>query len=449
MAQATYKTIFSDKMYNSISVTASQYNSTQFDYAGTDASKLDSDIRYLKVKEKFTYQPNKDLRADAGLESIWYKVKPGEQTPLNENSTIIPAVLEEEQANELAGYVQAEYNISVPLQITAGIRFVNYRFNGPKTVFGYQDSEKPDADEIVDSTMFGSGKIASFTSFEPRISLRYRLSTSLSIKAGYSRTAQFINQIFNSDSPTPTSQWQLSTQYIEPQRSHNLSAGIFKNFNDNLWETSFEVYGRQIDALFDYKDFAELVMNPHLETELLPGVGRTYGAEFSVKKKEGEINGWVSYTLSKSERQIEGINNGNWYVSNFDKTHVFSLVLNYQPNRRNTLTFNFNFSTGRPTSPPVGTYATVEGLIVPAYTQRNALRIPDYHRLDIAYTIGKGYKKDKKIQTSWTFSIYNVYGRKNAFSVYYTQAAFKQTQANQLSILGSAFPAITLNFEFL
>ncbi len=449
LAQAIYKTIFSDKWYNNLSVTGSQYNSTQFDYAGSDASSLDSDIQYLKVRDKNTYLASKDLRVDAGIESIWYKVNPGEQTPLNDNSVIIPAVLEQEQASEAAVYVQAEYSVSTPLLITAGLRFVNYRFTGPKTVFGYEDPENPDAGEIVDSTMHGSGKIASYSSFEPRISLRYKLSTSTSIKAGYSRTAQYINQIFNSDSPTPTSQWQLSTQYIKPQRSHNLSAGIFKNFKDNLWETSFEVYGRYIDALFDYKDFAELVMNPHIETELLPGIGRTYGAEFSIKKKEGELNGWVSYTLSKSERQIDGINNGNWYVSNFDKKHVFSLVLNYQPNRRNTLTFNFNFSTGRPTSPPVGTYATVEGLVVPAYTQRNALRIPDYHRLDIAYTIGKGYKKDKKIQTSWTFSIYNVYGRRNAFSVFYTQAAFKQVQANQLSILGSALPAVTLNFEFL
>jgi len=449
MVQATYKTIFNDKWFNSVSVTGSEYSSTQFDYAGTDASRLDSDIRYLKIRDKLTYLASKNLRVDGGIESIWYKVNPGSQEPLDESSVIIPAVLEQEQANESAVYVQAEYDVSAPFQITGGLRFVNYRFTGPKTVFEYEDPENPDIGEIVDSTAHGSGTIASYSSFEPRISLRYKLSTSLSIKAGYSRTAQFINQIFNSDSPTPTSQWQLSTQYIAPQRSHNLSAGIFKNFRDNLWETSFELYGRQIDALFDYRDFADLVMNPHLETELLPGVGRTYGAEFSIKKKEGKLNGWVNYTLSRSERQIEGINNGDWYVSNFDKKHVLSMVLNYQPNRRNTLTFIFNFSTGRPTSPPVGTYATVEGLIVPAYTQRNALRIPDYHRLDIAYTVGKGYKKDKKIQTSWTFSIYNVYGRENAFSVYYTQAAFKQVQANKLSILGSAFPAITLNFEFL
>lgn len=447
MAQATFKSIFSDKLYNSLSATASEYNSTQFDYQGTDASQLFGDVRYIKVKDKLTYQASRALRVDAGIESIWYQTQPGIRDPLNDISTIIPSELEEEQANEFAVFAGAEWEVSPAFQVNAGLRFVNYRFTGPKTVFEYQNPDRPEVPEIIDSSLV-DGKIASYNSIEPRISLRYKLSTSASIKVGYSRTAQFINQIFNADTPTPTSQWQLSTSYIEPTRSHNLSAGFFKNFGDNNWETSVEVYGRQIDALYDYKNFADLIVNPHIETELLDGIGRTYGAELSVKKKAGELNGFINYTLSRAERQIEGINDGAWFASNFDKTHVLSAVLNWQPNRRNTLTVSFNYSTGRPTSPPVGTYATREGIVVPVYTERNALRIPDYHRMDIAYTIGKGYKKDKKFQTSWTFSVYNLYGRKNAFSVFYTQAAFGRVQANQLSILGSAFPAITLNFEF-
>ncbi|MDX1406551.1 MAG: TonB-dependent receptor, partial [Saprospiraceae bacterium] len=364
-------------------------------------------------------------------------------------SIITEAALETEQAMEAAGFLNAEYLVSTPLLVSAGVRFAYYQFLGPKTVFDYADPDQPRVQEIIDTTAYGNGKISSYTSVEPRLSVRYRLTRNSSVKLGYSRTAQFINQIFNSDSPTPTSQWQLSTAYIKPQRSHNVSVGYFRNINDNMWETSLEVYGRLIDQLYDYRDFADLVVNPHLETELRSGEGRTYGAELSIRKKEGVINGWLSYTLSRSERQIEGINDGDWYPSNFDKTHVLSLLFNYQPNRRNTLTLNFNFSTGRPTSPPVGTYETIDGLIVPVYANRNQIRIPDYHRLDVAYTLGKGYKKDRKIQTSWTISVYNIYGRKNAFSVFYTQAAFQRTQANQLSILGSAFPAITLNFEIL
>ena len=262
-------------------------------------------------------------------------------------------------------------------------------------------------------------------------------------------TVQYINQIFNSDSPTPVSQWQLSTNYIEPTKSHNFSLGYFKNLKENNWETSAEVYYRIVDQLFDYKDFAELLDNPQLETELLNGEGRSYGLELSVRKKTGIVYGSFNYTLSRSERIIDGINNGEYYPSNFDKPHDLSLTLNYQPNRRNTLTINFVYGSGRPTTPPVGNYVTSNGLVVPVYAQRNAARIPDYHRLDIAYTLGKGYKRDKKFQTSWTISLYNVYSRRNAFSVFFTQAAFQGAQANKLAILGTVFPSLTFNFEII
>ena len=210
-----------------------------------------------------------------------------------------------------------------------------------------------------------------------------------------------------------------------------------------------EVYYRDIDQLFDFRDFADLNVNDQLETELLNGEGRSYGVELSIKKREGVLNGWLSYTYSRSERLVQGVNLGEYYPSNFDIPHNASLVFNIQPNQRHTLTFNFNFSRGRPTTYPLGNYEDPTGLVVPLYSQRNQLRIPDYHRLDIAYTLGQGYNKTKRVKTSWTFSIYNVYGRENAFSVFFTQGAFQRVQANRLAILGSVFPSITINFEFL
>jgi len=201
--------------------------------------------------------------------------------------------------------------------------------------------------------------------------------------------------------------------------------------------------------LFDYKDFAQLTVNDHLETELLSGEGRAYGLELSLKKTEGIFNGWLSYTLSRSERLVAGINRGDWYPSNFDKPHDLSIVFNYQPNQRNTLTVNFNYGTGRPSTSPIGNFRNLNGMIVPVYSDRNQLRIPDYHRLDIAYTLGRGYNRTKRFKTSWTISIYNVYARKNAFSVFFTQGAFQLPVANRLSILGSAFPSLTFNFEVL
>jgi len=241
----------------------------------------------------------------------------------------------------------------------------------------------------------------------------------------------------------------LSTKYIRPQRSHNVSIGFFKNLNDNMWETSAEIFARNIDETFDYRDFAELNVNEFLETEIISGIGRAAGLELSVKKNRGTLNGFISYTLSRTELQIEGINKGDWYPSNFDKPHDLSIVLNYNPNQRHTITANFNYGSGRPATPPLGNYQTERGLIIPIFAERNQVRIPAYHRLDLAYTIGRSYKKTNKFKTSWTISIYNVYGRRNAFSVFYTQGAFQRPQANKLAILGSAFPALTFNLEIL
>lgn len=450
MGQLIYRQIFSDKSYNKFSVVGSRYFSAQTDFQGIDAARVTNDISYLKVKELFTTTPNTQMKLDLGLSSTLYLVEPGKQDPYGDDSDIIPRTTESDKGLESAVFGNLEYTLSPAFTISAGIRGVIYQYLGPNTIYQYLDAADPTVETISGTTEYQSGKIiATHHSLEPRLSMRYRLTEATSLKLGYSRTAQFINQIFNTDSPTPNSQWQLSTNYLDPFRSHNLSLGYFKNFQENLWETSFEIYGRYIDHLYDYRDFADIVVNEHIETELLPGIGRTYGAELSIKKKSGKVNGWLSYTYAKSERQIEGINEGTWYPSNFDKTHDASLIFNYQPNRRNTLTVNFSYSTGRPTTPPVGNYKIQNGLVIPIYSARNQYRIPDYHRLDVAYTIGKGYKRDKKIQTSWTISVYNVYARRNAFSVFFTQGAFRRVQANKLAILGSAIPSITFNMEIL
>jgi hypothetical protein len=447
IAALNLKTIHNDRLYSKLSLSTSEYKSTQFDFEGIDASALDNSLKYYKIKEHITYNTENGMKIDMGLSSIFYDVNPGDIRPWGEFSETIPSTLENEKGLESAIFANAEWDITPALQVSGGLRFMHYAFVGPKTIFEYENGI-PDTEGIVDS-ISATGFIDNFISLEPRFSARYRINATTSVKLGYSRTSQFINQIANTDSPTPTSQWQLSREHIEPFRSHNFSLGVFKNFKDNIWETSAEVFYRNIDALFDYKDFAILIMNDNLETELLEGQGRAYGFEMSVKKKRGLWHGDLAYTFSRSQRMVEGINRGTWYSSNFDKPHDFSLVLNYQPNQRHTFTMNFSYSTGRPTTPPFGNYKTERGAVVPIYANRNQIRIPDYHRLDIAYTIGQGYKKDQKFKTSWTISVYNVYGRENAFSVFFSQAAFQQAQANQLAILGSAFPALTFNFEFL
>ncbi|MFK7979838.1 MAG: carboxypeptidase-like regulatory domain-containing protein [Saprospiraceae bacterium] len=448
MGQFIYNRTVSDVAYNKFSLVASSYENTQTDLGELTGAALDNKFSYIKFKDKFTFSPQKELTLDLGVSAIYYITEPGEINPLGDLSQVVSSRLEQEKGLESAAFVNASYEISSALEVSGGLRFALYNFLGPKTVNQYAGDDNSSLENLIGSEEL-SGSIASYNSLEPRVSLRYRLGKGTSFKAGYSRTAQFINQIFNTDTPTPTSQYQLATKYIKPQRSHNASIGFFKNFKDNLWETSAEVFARDIDQTFDYKDFAELNVNPFLETEIINGVGRAAGVELSIKKNRGTVNGFLSYTYSRTELQIEGINKGDWYPSNFDKPHDLSLVLNYNPNQRHTVTASFNYGSGRPATPPLGNYETERGLIVPIYSERNQVRIPAYHRLDLAYTIGRSYKKTNKFKTSWTISIYNVYGRKNAFSVFYTQAAFQRPQANKLAILGSAFPALTFNLEIL
>ena len=450
LAQANLKSTFGEKLLSKFSAVYNTYNSNRFDIGGLGGSRLNNQVDYIKLKEQLTYSPSTQFRVDGGLSGIMYTVKPGDIEPFDEESTIVPNSIETEKGLELAVFANTEVNLGRSIQLSAGLRASIFNFLGPNTVVNYQNEDAPNPNQIIGTTEFGEGEsIASYFNLEPRASLRLRLSENASLKGGYSRTVQYINQIFNSDSPTPVSQWQLSTNYIKPTKSHNYSIGYFLNLDNNNWETSMEIYARDVDQLFDYRDFAVLLNNPQLETELLDGIGRSYGLELSIRKKVGKVYGNLSYTLSRSERLIEGINDGAWYPSNFDKPHDVSFVFNYQPNRRNTLTINFVYGSGRPTTPPVGNYVTDNGLVVPVYALRNAARIPDYHRLDIAYTLGKGYKRDKKFQTSWTIAVYNVYARQNAFSVFFTQAAFRGAQANRLAILGTAFPSLTFNFEIL
>lgn len=448
LGEVTFRSIFTDNFYSKFSAIYSDYNSTQFDLEGQDASDLAIDISYVKIKELLTYNTDSGIKLDFGGEGILYSTRPGDFQPADASSLVVGKNLEEEKGLEAAVFANAEWEITPSLLITGGIRFSLFQATGPATVYQYSDPLNPTEGTII-GTEEQTGTLATYSTPEPRVSARLKLTESASIKAGYSRTSQYFNQIFNSDSPTPTSQWQLSNAYIQPNKSNNYSIGVFKNLEDNNWETSVEVYYRDIDRLFDYRDFARLVANDHIETELLPGIGQAYGAEVSIKKKQGILNGWLSYTYAKTERKVLGINNGDWYPSNFDKPHDVSFILNYNPNQRHTISVNFNYSTGRPTTPPIGNFETSSGLVVPIYSDRNQIRIPDYHRLDIAYTIGRGYKKNAKFRTSWTLSVYNVYGRKNAFSVYFTQGAFQRAQANRLAVLGAAFPSLTFNFEFL
>ena len=450
IAQLRYSHLFSDLLSFRTSAVYSLYQSAQLDLVPQRASQLDNSIGYGKLNAQLSYSPTPEFSLNGGVESILYGLQPGTLSPQGEFSVINARSLDNEQGIESAIFVQTEWKLSPAFSISAGLRLSMYQYLGAKDVLIYGDNSFIDLTAITDTISYRRGQsIQSYQGFEPRMAMRWHLNSETSLKVGYSRTTQYLNQISNTDTPTPTNIWQLSTPYIKPQRSHNYSIGIFRNFRQNIWESSIEAYYRVVDQWFDYKDFAQLIANPHLETEILPGKGRTYGLELSIRKKKGIVNGWLSYTYSRTEKLVEGINDGSWYPANFDRPHDLSLVANFQFNQRNSLVINFNYRSGRPLTVPVGSYISPAGLTIPDYSQRNQWRIPDYHRLDMAYTIGKGYKKNRKFNTSWTLSVYNLYGRRNAYSIYFVQRANQAPIARRLSILGNAFPALTFNFELL
>ncbi|MEO0472452.1 MAG: hypothetical protein AAF206_22705, partial [Bacteroidota bacterium] len=241
--------------------------------------------------------------------------------------------------------------------------------------------------------------------------------------------------------------------HVRPQFSDQYAIGLTKTFA-NLSQGSIDVFYRDLHRVIEFKDFAQLLLNDQLETELLEGVGRTYGIEFDYKKQKGRHIIEANYTFSRSERQVvasatqEGVNGGDWYPSIYDQPHAFNLNYAFKPNFRNTFSVNFTYSTGRPITVPIGSFRNSNVLSIPVFSDRNAFRIPDYHRLDLAYTLDVFPKKGKRWKGSWTFSIYNFYGRRNAYSVFFRQVAFQRIRAFRISVLGSVFPSVSYNFKF-
>jgi hypothetical protein len=450
-AEVNYTRKIKEELSSELSLVANRLSSSRTDLAGAESGALLTGITYYKLKEVIRNQ-EEDWSWTAGLETILYHVPGQEQTPQGPTSTLPNLKLEDEKGWESALFGEVNWQPWEQLSVKVGLRINDYQYLGGRTLLEYGPDGNYDLSNVVDTLQYASGEtIESYFTIEPRLSLRYQLSPEQSVRGGYSRTSQFVNQVFNTDTPTPQSQFQLSTPYIKPFLAHNFSLGYFRNFRKNRWETAVEGFYRAIDQLWDYQDFAALNLNPHLETELLDGQGRAYGVEASIKGRSLRFDGQVSYTWSRTERQIAGINQGNWYPSNFDQPHNINLSFKYRIDERQSLSANFTFASGRPTTAPIVSYTNGNTIVVPIYTERNQLRIPDYHRLDLSYNIGMNKNKEKGFKTSWNFTLYNVYGRKNPFSVFYTQRVNQRRDfiANRLAILGTIFPSVSFNFEFL
>lgn len=447
--------VISDDFSFSIEGLYSQFSSSWDEPESNRAFKLDNGIEYFKIRPELNYNLTDQQTINFGIETNIYKVNPGEIRPLTSSSVTIPNKVEEERGRDLSIYLNDNIDFNENLSLAFGLRYSIYQSLGPADISIYEENTPRILGTVIGNDTYESGEVINtYSGIEPRASLKFGFDESTSIKMSFGRTQQFINQISNTTAVSPVDIWQLSNPHIKPVLANNYSIGYFKNLNDNLWETSLEFFYRSIDNLIEYKDLAQLLVNTHIETEIISGEGRAYGAELSIQKTQGRWSGRLGYTYSRTERKTEStfleetINNNNWYLSNYDRPHDLSLVLSYQANQRNHLAINFIYSSGRPVTAPVGSFSTDNIFNIPVYSERNTFRIPSYHRLDISYTIGKSHSKVKAWKGSWTFSIFNVYARKNPFSVFFTQEPFQAPKANRLSVLGSMIPSITYNFSF-
>ena len=454
-ASVQWKHIFSSKLYGLLTGTYSDY---QYDLDFTGDSLQSFELKYrlqsMQAKADFSYFPNERNKVDFGVSVLRYDVNPGEQTPLGESSSIIPEILEEEAALESAVYAGNNFDITSNLSVYLGLRYSFYQYLGPQTIYSYREGFPKSNTTITDTTQYDKNDvIRSYHGPEYRLSARYQIDRVSSVKFSYNRTRQYIQTLSNTTAITPTDTWKLSDPYVLPQVGDQVALGYYRNFRNNSIEGSVEVYYKTIQDVLEYKGGAQLLLNDAIEQDLLLGNNLSYGIEFLLKKKIGKLDGWISYTYSRSLNRVESdnpeetINNGEYFPSNFDKPHAVNVIANYKFSRRVNLSGSVVYSTGRPVTYPVAKYF-FNGAERVFYSRRNEFRIPDYLRVDLSLQLEGNHKVGKPAHSSWSFAVYNLLGRRNAYSVFFVTED-GEVNGYKLSVFGSAIPTITYNFRFL
>lgn len=451
-ATTRWNHVFGDKLFMNFTVLFSKYD-YNIGVPGTNADNFDWSSRIIDYNGKFDFtwfiNPKNTVRF--GISSIKHQFCPGKITTNGENSMFSDMELTHYNALESALFLSNEQKLSDRFSVQYGLRLSHFQQMGEGEVNIYENPDELDEDEITETVYYDNwDKIGdAFVHLEPRLSMKYTLDNNSSAKASYNRMVQNLHLISNTNSPTPFDIWLPTSTYIKPLIVDQVSVGYFRNFKENMWETSAEVYYKDMKNVLDYKEGAELFFNDNIETDLLHGSGESKGLELLAKKTKGKLTGWVGYTLARTTRKIEGINDGEPYPSSYDRTHDLSVVASYQLNNRWDFGANFVFATGNPTSYPVAKY-TINGNQVYQYSSRNSNRLPCYNRLDISATYDFKRNKYSKFKQSLNFSLYNVYARRNAYSI---TARENETNPNQtefvrLSIIGSVIPSVTYNFKF-
>jgi hypothetical protein len=410
--------------------------------SGVDFRQIKSNLNILKENQKI----------ELGGDVTYYIINPGALNP-GSSPSVSPITLLKEKGLELGIFIENEAEINDKLTVSGGIRYSHFLNLGPADVRIY-DSPIRDELGLVDTVSFSNNQVvANYGGFEPRFGLRYSLTPRSSIKFGYNLMRQYIQVVSNTTTPIPTARWKTSDRYIKPQVSSLITAGYFQQLPDNIYEYSVEAYYRNTDNIIDYRPGADFLLQQFPESELLQGLNRSYGLELMASKKKGEVTGWVNYTYSRSLNQInEGnslqqqVNFGNFYAANYDRPHTFNSSIVINQGKYHDFSFNFTYSTGRPFTTPQGAIL-FQDQVFPFYDVRNNARLPDYHRLDFAWNIYNPSMKDRRFKGNWTFTVYNLYGRKNAYSIFLRTEGTKVT-ANRLTIFGAPMPSLSYNFTF-
>lgn len=407
------------------------------------------DFNFVIASRIQNYNLKQDFQLFSSSKSTWrFGVNLLQQgiSPANidadENTAVNSLRLEDRKGLELAAYLSHEWKPTDRLSLIYGLRLNNFLLFGPGMFYTYDDDG-----DVVEGTEYQRGDVVQrYLNLEPRLSLSYQLQGNNSVKLSYNRNTQHLHQLSNSTSSLPTDAWVMSSNNIKPQIADQAALGYYQNFGDDRYEFSVESYYKYMQNQIDYRNGADLQANEHIEAELLFGTGRAYGLEAFLKRREGRLNGWISYALSRSERRFAGINEGNWFAARQDRTHDASVVGMYQLSPRWNFSATFVYSTGNAVTFPSGKY-TVDGRTLWYYTERNGYRMPDYHRLDLGATWEAA--ASKRFKSSWTFGIYNVYNRKNAFIIDFREKEGNPnaTEAYQIALFG-IIPSITWNFKF-
>ncbi|HUR12674.1 MAG TPA: TonB-dependent receptor [Flavitalea sp.] len=451
VASLNYTGILSSKWQLQLNGVYSGFDSDLEGLTKNYESVLSSFIHEKEAKMNLVYTLTPQIKINTGGSIVQYDILPSKESPDSDSSQVILRQVEKERGAELAGYINTDIELNKIFSIQAGVRYVVYQYRGEKSTYAYQAGVPMSKETITDTIRYRNGDLISqYSGVEPRISLKIALSPETSLKLGYHHGQQFLHLITNTNAISPVDFWKLSDSYLRPQTGDQYSAGIFRNLIG--YDLSLEGYYKNLKNQVEYKNGAMLLLNPVIETALLPAEGYAYGTEVSVSKNTGKLTGQVNYGYSRSftrvltEFAIDRVNDGQYYPTNYDRPHNISILTKYKLRGGWSFHTNFIYTSGRPATYPDGNYS-INNTIVTNYSQRNMDRLPAYHRLDISLScVTRRYESQKKYSI-WNFSVYNIYGRANTYSVFFRRES-SALKAYRLSVIGAVIPSISWNYYF-